>query len=148
MNLEPTLSSTVACLLNFPVKIWRMKTYGLLYTIFDPRAFKFFLKFNLGICIPPTQPLRPALGAESRVYYSGNTADRQTQWALTYCYLSKSTANQNGKLIHWHRWDSNLWSVGCYYAPFLTTWPSPTLLWIPMLVSKHRFCFTHAYSKV
>jgi hypothetical protein len=52
-----------------------------------------------------------ALGAESRVCYPGNTADRQTQWALTYYHLSQSTANQNGKLIHGHRWDSNLRSL-------------------------------------
>jgi hypothetical protein len=67
-------------------------------------------KINLGICIAPTQPFRAALGAESRVCYP---ADRQTQSALTYYHLSQSTANQNGKLIHFHRWDSNLWSSGC-----------------------------------
>jgi hypothetical protein len=57
----------------------------------------------------------PALSGGSRrwVCYPGNTADRQTQWALTYYHLPQSTANQNGKLIHCHRWDSNLWSSGC-----------------------------------
>jgi hypothetical protein len=35
----------------------------------------------LGICIAPTQPFRAALGAESRVCYPGNTADRQTMSA-------------------------------------------------------------------
>jgi hypothetical protein len=47
-------------------------------------------KIHLGICIAPTQPFRAALGAESRVCYPGNTADRQT-------HLSQSTANENGK---------------------------------------------------
>jgi hypothetical protein len=69
--------------------------------------------FNLGICIASTQPFRAALGAESRVCYPCNTADRQTQWALTYYHFSQSTANPNGKLIHCHRWDSNLWSSRC-----------------------------------
>jgi hypothetical protein len=60
----------------------------------------------------------PALPGGSRrweqsVCYPGNTADRQTQRALTYYHLSQSTANQNGKLTHYHRWDSNLWSLGC-----------------------------------
>jgi hypothetical protein len=68
---------------------------------------------NLGICIAPTQPFRAALGAESKVCYPGNTADRQIQWGLTYCHLSQSTANQSKKLIHCHCWDSNLWSSGC-----------------------------------
>jgi hypothetical protein len=77
---------------------------------------------NLGICIAPTQSFRAALGGESRVCCPGNMVDRQTQWALTYYHLSLSTANQNGKLIHW---DSNSWSSGCW-CTFLTTWPSPT----------------------
>jgi hypothetical protein len=54
----------------------------------------------LRICIAPTKPFRAALTAESRVYYPGNTADRQTQReALTHCHFSQSTAtaNQNGK---------------------------------------------------
>jgi hypothetical protein len=68
---------------------------------------------HLGICIAPTQPFRAALGAESRVCYPGNMADRQTQWAFTYYHLLQSTEIQNGKLIHCHRWDSNLWSSGC-----------------------------------
>jgi hypothetical protein len=55
-------------------------------------------KINLGICIALTQPFRAALGAESRVCYLGNTADRQTQRrTLTYYHLSQSTANHNGK---------------------------------------------------
>jgi hypothetical protein len=73
--------------------------------------------------IAPTQPFRAALGAKSRVCYLGNTADRQTQWALTYCYRLQSTANRNGKLIHCHRWDLNLWSSGCLRTS-LTTQPS------------------------
>jgi hypothetical protein len=72
-------------------------------------CLKFALKqkINLGICIALTQPFRAALGAESRVCYLGNmnTADRQTPWALTYYHLSQSTANQNGKLVHCHRWE-------------------------------------------
>jgi hypothetical protein len=79
----------------------------------------------LGICIAPTLPFRAALGAESRVYYLGNTADRQTQWVLMYYHLSQSTANQNGELIHCHRWNSNSWSSGCWRTS-LTTRPSPT----------------------
>jgi hypothetical protein len=35
--------------------------------------------FDLGIYIAPTQPFRAAPGAEIRVCYPGNTADRQTQ---------------------------------------------------------------------
>jgi hypothetical protein len=34
---------------------------------------------DLHLNIAPTQPFRAALGAESRVCYPGNTADRQTQ---------------------------------------------------------------------
>jgi hypothetical protein len=61
-------------------------------------------KINVGIGLA----FRAALGAESRVCYPGNKTDRQAQRALTYYHLSQSTANQNGKLIHCHRWDSNL----------------------------------------
>jgi hypothetical protein len=54
------------------------------------------LCLNLGICKAPFPLL--ALGAESRVCYLGNTADRQTQrGALTYYHLWQSTANQNRK---------------------------------------------------
>jgi hypothetical protein len=53
-------------------------------------------KKNWGICITPTQPLWVGLGAESRVCYPGNTADRQPQWALMYCHLLQST--QAGEL--------------------------------------------------
>jgi hypothetical protein len=43
-------------------------------------------------------PFRVVLGAESRVCYPGNTADRKSQrGALTYYHLSQSRANQNGK---------------------------------------------------
>jgi hypothetical protein len=80
---------------------------------------------QLGICVAPIQPFRAALGTESRVCYPGNTADRLTQWALTYYHLSQSTANQNGKLFHCHRWYSNSWSSGCWRTS-LTTWLSPT----------------------
>jgi hypothetical protein len=65
-----------------------------------PETYPISAKINdkkIGICIAPTQPFQAALGAESRVGNLGNTADRQTQWALTYCHLSQSTANQNGK---------------------------------------------------
>jgi hypothetical protein len=34
------------------------------------------IKINLGICIAPTQPFRAALGAESRMCYLGNMADK------------------------------------------------------------------------
>jgi hypothetical protein len=81
------------------------------------------IQMPINICIAPTQPFPAALGPESRVCYPGNTADRQTQWALTYYNLSQSTANQNGKLIHC--WDSNLWSSGCWRTS-LTTESSPT----------------------
>jgi hypothetical protein len=92
------------------------------------------------ICIAPTQPFWVALSVESRVCYRGNMADRQTQWALTYYHLTHSTANQNGKLIHCHRWDSNSWSSGCWRTS-LTTRPSPT----PNLVCYRIqvFCFTY-----
>jgi hypothetical protein len=64
-----------------------------------------------GICIAPTHPFWAALGTESRVPYLGNTADRQPWSALTYRYISRSTAYQNEKLTHCHRWDSNLRSL-------------------------------------
>jgi hypothetical protein len=53
-------------------------------------------------------PFQATLSIESRVYYLGNTADRQTQQPLKYYHLSQSTANQNGESIHCHHWDSNL----------------------------------------
>jgi hypothetical protein len=53
------------------------------------------------------------------------TRQRQNQWALTYYHLLQSTANQNAKLIPYHRWDSNLWSSGCKRTS-LTPRPSPT----------------------
>jgi hypothetical protein len=84
----------------------------------------FIILYQKSNQITPTQPLRATLGAESRVYYPVNTGDRQTQWALTYCHLSQSTANQNGKLIHCHHWDLNSWSSGCWRT-FLTTRPCP-----------------------
>jgi hypothetical protein len=59
-------------------------------------------------CIAPTQPYQAALSAESRVCYLGNTVDRQPHWALTYCYLSQSTANENEKSTHCHHWGLNL----------------------------------------
>jgi hypothetical protein len=77
-------------------------------------------KINLGICIAPIQPSRAAQGAESRVCYPANTVDRQTQWALTYYHLSQSTANQNEKLIHCHRWDSNSWYSKCWHTSLTT----------------------------
>jgi hypothetical protein len=43
-----------------------------------PVCLSIYKKVSLGICIAPTQPFRAALGAESRVCYLGNTADRQT----------------------------------------------------------------------
>jgi hypothetical protein len=62
----------------------------------------FFKKIFFFICIAPTQPFRVALGAESRVCYLGNTAGRQPQWALAYCYLSQSSPKENERLIHCH----------------------------------------------
>jgi hypothetical protein len=64
-------------------------------------------KVNFGIYVASTRPFQAALGAESRVCNAGNTADSQPQWALTYRYISQSTANQNEKLIHRHRWGLN-----------------------------------------
>jgi hypothetical protein len=93
-----------------------------------PLQLKKEIEINLGICIAPTQPFQATLGAESRVCYPGNTADRLTQWALTYYHLSQST-NQKGKLIHCHRWDSNSWSSECWRT-FLTTRPSPIPLFL------------------
>jgi hypothetical protein len=63
---------------------------------------------KLGIYIAPIQPYWADLGAESRVCYPGNTAYSQPQWALKHCYLSQSTASQNEKSTHCHRWGSNL----------------------------------------
>jgi hypothetical protein len=70
----------------------------------------------------PTLPVN--LGAESRVCYPGH---RQPQWELTYSnsYLSQSTANQNQKLIHCHRWGLNLQPLA-HKCTSLTTQLSPT----------------------
>jgi hypothetical protein len=46
-------------------------------TPFKPVTMEYNKK--VGICIAPTQPFRAALGAESRMCYPGNTANRQTQ---------------------------------------------------------------------
>jgi hypothetical protein len=88
---------------------------------FPPRIQCAPLKSNL--TFPSFKNRRAALGTESRVCYLGNTADRQTQWALTHYHLSQSTANLNRKLIHCHHWDLNLWSSGCERTS-LTTHPS------------------------
>jgi hypothetical protein len=59
------------------------------------------MKYCMRICRAHAQPIRTAAsGAEcviriTQVCNPGNTADRQPQWALTFCYLSQSTANQN-----------------------------------------------------
>jgi hypothetical protein len=41
--------------------------------------FKVVLHEQMGICVAPIRPFRVALGAESRVCYPDNTADRQPQ---------------------------------------------------------------------
>jgi hypothetical protein len=79
----------------------------------------------VGICIAPTQPYWAALGTESRVCYPGNIAVSQPQWALTYCYLSQSTANQNKKSTHWLCWGWILPPLA-HQRTDLTTRPSPT----------------------
>jgi hypothetical protein len=51
------------------------------------------------------------IGAERRVCYSGNIAlpaDSQPKRALTYCYLSQPTANQNEESAHCRCWGSIL----------------------------------------
>jgi hypothetical protein len=45
-------------------------------------TFEIKTKINVRICKAPTQPFRAVLGAESRVCYPGNIADRQTQSTL------------------------------------------------------------------
>jgi hypothetical protein len=59
-----------------------------LYREFTSFSRKMPLKIILWICI----------GAESRVCYQGNMADRQPQWALTCCYLSPSKTNSERKV--------------------------------------------------
>jgi hypothetical protein len=89
----------------------------------------------------PTQPYWAALGAEERrVYYPGNpgnTADKQPHLALTYCYLTQSTANQNKKSTFCHCWGWNLrplhagaplWPLGQVSPPtggmtWFSNWP-------------------------
>jgi hypothetical protein len=77
---------------------------------------------GVGGCIAPTQPYRAALGSESKVCC---TADRQSQWALTYCNLSQSTATQNETSTHCHRWGLNLLLSARNFTS-LTNRPSPT----------------------
>jgi hypothetical protein len=48
-------------------------------TLAGRESVKLDLLKKMGMCIAPTQPFRAALGAESRVCYQGNTAERQTQ---------------------------------------------------------------------
>jgi hypothetical protein len=78
---------------------------GLLFTGFT--VYKFW---NLCCTFPVLPGGWEALKA--RVCSLGNTADRQPQRALTYFYLSQSTASQNEKLIHCHPWGSNLQTFG------------------------------------
>jgi hypothetical protein len=52
----------------------------------------------------------------------------------TYYHLSQSTANQNGMLIHCHRWDSNLWSSGCKRTSLTTRHPLYTSQYITALI--------------
>jgi hypothetical protein len=76
--------------------------------------------------LPSAYPALPsALHTKSSVCYSGNTADSQLQWALTYCYLSQSTANQNKKSIQCHGRGSNLRPLACKRIA-LTAGPCPT----------------------
>jgi hypothetical protein len=70
---------------------------------------------------------------------TGKQADRQTQWAHMYYHLSQPTANQNGKLIHCHHWDSNLWSSGCKRTS-LTTQPSPTPCTVHLPITYPPIC--------
>jgi hypothetical protein len=56
---------------------------------------------------PQIQALQAALGTESRVCYLDDTTDKQPQWALTYCHISQSTANQNERVFI-VCWDLNL----------------------------------------
>jgi chromosome segregation ATPase len=64
-------------------------------------------KINVGDWYSTYPTLLPAtLGAESRACYPDNTADRQPQWAFTYCYLSQPTANHNEMSTHCHCWGS------------------------------------------
>jgi hypothetical protein len=83
----------------------------------------------------------PTLPGDSRrrVYYPGNSTDRQPQWAVTYCYLSQSTANQNKKIIiivfikrtyplnKCHHWNWNPRPTAHKHTS-LTAQPSPTPL--------------------
>jgi hypothetical protein len=53
------------------------------------------------ICIAPTQPFLAALGAESRLCYPGNTADRQTQrGALTYYHRSLAVNSKSERNVN------------------------------------------------
>jgi hypothetical protein len=65
-------------------------------------------------------------------------ADRQTQWALTYYHLLQSTANQNGKLIHCHCWDSYLYfrMLAHFSDHSAKSYPSVTVLCV-MFYSCH-----------
>jgi hypothetical protein len=69
------------------------------------------IEIHLGICIALTQPFGVALGAESRIYYLGNTTDRQPQRALRYCYLSRRLRNL--KSVFYEASSSMLFSCRC-----------------------------------
>jgi hypothetical protein len=68
-----------------------------------------------------------------------NTADRQPQWALTYCYLSNSTTSQNEKTTPCHLWGSNLPPSACWRTS-LTARPSPILILHGFCVAGRTMC--------
>jgi hypothetical protein len=70
----PVISKTESPRVGADVKLQKIIVMSTLAKI-----IKKILIINLGICIAPTQLFRAALGAESRVCYPGNMADRQTQ---------------------------------------------------------------------
>jgi hypothetical protein len=60
------------------------------YTLKNILLVKFKKTLNLGICLAPTRPFRVGLDAESRVCYTGNTAECVT-------WVTQQTGNHNGR---------------------------------------------------
>jgi hypothetical protein len=56
----------------------------------------------------PTQPYWASLGAESRVCYPGNTADRKPQQVRYHTVTFCSQQHQDEKPTHCHCWGLNL----------------------------------------
>jgi hypothetical protein len=76
------------------------------------------------------------LGIDRRASCMSNTVDSYPQWALTYCYLSQSTASQNEKSTRCHQCWGLILPPPASQRTALTTQPSPT-----------SFCVSLSYTR-